>query len=227
MNTFNILIAGDSWGRGEWNKNIKVVHQGLEKYLQHAGHTVTNVSKPGGTLEEIYDIIKSQDLSLYDIVFVFVTDTNRSVTKKYTQQENFFKLDPFCRETIIQRHNTVLTNFFNDLDKLDKEMYLLGGLSNIIDIKCKNVKVAIPSILRLILPEIAKNYEFFFHLGNRYHSNMDRDTINWMWKQNKIWESVQKSKYFQGDGWHPNRKAHKIIYKYLEENVIKKVDNAK
>jgi len=218
----NILIAGDSWGRGEWNKKLEVTHYGLEQYLDDSGSNVKNISKAGGSLEEILENIKKENLDFYDFIFVFVTCTNRSVTNKYTQQENFFNLSPFCKETIIQRHTDILNNFFTKLNTLDKKIYLLGGLSNIPVINYDNLCVAIPSILKLLLPDIAKEYEFFFHLGNKYPLTIDKETVNWMWEQNKIWESIQASDYFKEDGYHPNRDAHRIIYKYLKENIIDK-----
>jgi hypothetical protein len=217
----NILITGDSWAAGEWDKKQVITHCGLQEYFMNAGYSVKNISKPGGTLEEIVSKLDNEDLSLYDYIFVIVTCTNRTVTNKFTNQENFFNLIPFNKETIIHRHKNILDNFFQQLNNYNKPIYLLGGLSVVPSaLGYQNLKVALPSILKFILPKLAKDYEFFFHLGNSYPKHIDKDTIDWMWQQNKIWEQIQSSKYFREDGYHPNRYAHYKVFRYLIENVI-------
>ena len=75
-----ILIAGSSWGRGEWNpQTTEVLHTGLEQYLKDAGHHVINISKSGisnldivGRTASFFDRFPETDV---EKVFVFQTDS--------------------------------------------------------------------------------------------------------------------------------------------------------
>lgn len=53
-----VLIAGDSWGCGCWNKTGNT-HRGLELFLQMKGHIVTNLSVCGYSNTEIYRSLKT------------------------------------------------------------------------------------------------------------------------------------------------------------------------
>ena len=78
----NILICGDSWGCGEWNVTCtEILHTGLEAYLSHDGHSVTNISKGG-----VSNLDRYNRLSMWferfgstgiDTVFVFQTEYTR------------------------------------------------------------------------------------------------------------------------------------------------------
>jgi hypothetical protein len=60
-----IVVAGDSWGCGEWGLDscnpdapFKITHGGLSEYLK-ATHRVVNISKPGGSNWQTYERIKN------------------------------------------------------------------------------------------------------------------------------------------------------------------------
>ena len=44
-----IIIAGGSWGSGEWSHQQTILHGGLGQYLREQGKKVINLSKPGGS----------------------------------------------------------------------------------------------------------------------------------------------------------------------------------
>ena len=51
-----IIIAGDSWGVGEWTDGQRT-HRGLEQYLSDAGHIVINLSRGGMSNMSIIDAL--------------------------------------------------------------------------------------------------------------------------------------------------------------------------
>jgi len=50
-----IIIAGDSWGCGEWEETDtypRVVHSGISQYLKDDGYKVLNVSRGGSNIND-------------------------------------------------------------------------------------------------------------------------------------------------------------------------------
>lgn len=90
-----VLLAGDSWGVGVWQKprvmiktiflrNNKtvwpgVIHKGLEYFLSLKNHDVTNISFGGATNLQIYESLLSQNLKQYDYIFVYYTNPLRDI----------------------------------------------------------------------------------------------------------------------------------------------------
>jgi hypothetical protein len=75
-----IVIAGDSWGKGEWQNNVWT-HEGLEGYLRSSGHKVINASLAGASpgtilsrLELTFESLKETD-QIKNVVRVFVFQT--------------------------------------------------------------------------------------------------------------------------------------------------------
>jgi hypothetical protein len=79
-----IIIAGDSWGYGEWSDSDP--HVGLPQYLTNDGHTVVNLSKAGGSNYEAWyrldNFLIANDYHVKNIekIFVFQTEWDRDLT---------------------------------------------------------------------------------------------------------------------------------------------------
>lgn len=81
-----IIVAGDSWGVGDWNKDGSVTRPGsIEYFLRQEGHNVWNVSLGGGSnaqtlsrLELGLDLAKQNSLPVSK-VFVWQTDWLRNL----------------------------------------------------------------------------------------------------------------------------------------------------
>lgn len=84
-----IIVAGDSWGRGEWDKESTETHNGLEQYLVDDGYKVLNISIPdANNLQVLYALEKTlAELHLVDKlkhvtqIFLFQTSWTRDFRK--------------------------------------------------------------------------------------------------------------------------------------------------
>ena len=217
-----ILLAGDSWGCGEWNIDWTkgCNHKGLEQYLKDDKHDVKNISQPGhtfiNTLEELnYEVEENEK---YDYVFVFVTDANRGIAgsefwaKDYTYKDYQF------------RWNTRIKTFVEVLNTLDiGPIFLLGGLTKCYNsyVKDTKIKIAIPSILELIIPG-GKHYDMCFleHMDKLNKNNASKITIKKIWLQVKVFDDLFKNPIMHPDGDHPNREGHHKIYKFLKDKYL-------
>jgi hypothetical protein len=216
----NILITGDSWGVGEWGNDIldgkKVSHLGLEQYLIDDGYCVDNISMPGGSLNDIIDSLRNADLEKYDYVFVFVTDTFRNQhltpTTYWLEKDNIKKVKSY--------HQTLLRDFLENINLLNKQIVLLGALTKITkkDIKgLKNLTIGIHSIIELLIPGHTQHEIYFGDILYGIPRNIDRELFEYVWEQSFRWTTVQNTSIFRPDECHPNRYGHKKIFKYLKE----------
>jgi len=82
-----IIVAGDSWAKGEWDKNSRtnennvVAHGGLQQYLTEDGHEVIDASLGGQSNLAILSLIR-QKLDAnenIDYIFMFQTDPMREI----------------------------------------------------------------------------------------------------------------------------------------------------
>ena len=105
-----IVIAGDSWGCGEWlrgdlRKNVAtdIVHGGLAQYLTEDGHTVVNLSQGGASNTFIDSAISKhleseslRDRENPDKIIVFQTTYTRDYRFRFDEYvSSAFKA--FCR----------------------------------------------------------------------------------------------------------------------------------
>jgi hypothetical protein len=85
----NILIAGDSWGCGEWPHrsaglpNGVVLHKGLEQYFLDLGFPVTNLSVAGYSNKQSIDaLINCTNLDQFDKIYWIQTDPLREYSEE-------------------------------------------------------------------------------------------------------------------------------------------------
>jgi len=221
-----ILIAGDSWGCGEWEDStgfLRNIHPGLESFLKHDGHTVTNVSKGGADLDGIARQLinvnrKNKKSAKYDLVLVFVTNSFRQLGKKdFWNRKKTYK-------DYLEIHNSNLTNFVKIIDQSNVgPIYLLGGLSKVDKqhVKDTNIKIAIPSILELIIPELTQYDMFFYeHMQLLTQKNINKPMLERVYEQDLIWQKYRDHILLQPDKAHPNRIAHYKIYEHLKNEVL-------
>jgi hypothetical protein len=220
MNAKKILIAGDSWGCGEWEFNSSkdtILHKGLEQYLSDAGHIVHNISIDGASNSDILSsLVGKKD---FDYVFVFVTDTHRDVSN------NEFWKKQFSYQDYLNRHRLLISDFVNKLDKLDKDnIYLLGGLTKVTttDVVNTKINIAIDSVLELIIPGLTQ-FEILFRgklwLLNDIKNvkNVSPNVVDNVYQEDSVLTEITKHPIMYPDTHHPNRHGHKIIFDYLTE----------
>ena len=155
-----VVVAGDSWGCGEWKKEkhvpLNITHQGVAQYFRDAGYNVINLSCGGISLNETWMRLKFlfdgltfytadnskkftvhsnnyQDYTLEDIehIIVFQTEWDRNLTDADALSGGLaLKNLPFTEEM----PGVIMSSWYTKLSELsqqfDKPIGIIGGLSD-------------------------------------------------------------------------------------------------
>ena len=231
-----ILIAGDSWGCGEWPgievESQQPIHQGLAQYIKEDNSNVVNISRGASSNIMIYQSIDSylSRLSNSDITKIFVFQT------EYTRDYPFGREEDWANVT---EANSIadcwIDRFYNLLSELAKKyhckIYLIGGVSDTLaTIQQQGLEIACQSMTNLILTGRPNNdfqpvlswytsndSVFVERLKSVLPNNKLEHLINLIdigyERENILWNNPE---YFYPDGAHPNRKGHKILFDYLK-----------
>jgi hypothetical protein len=281
----NILIAGDSWGLGEWGwtensaeeydqiwqefyntikgadyptnpptfinwknlpsfvlselktqfnflgnqtieyfltrENHRVLHTGLEYYLIESGHSVTNISIPGGSNKFIINTIRlGESLDTFDVIFYFQTDPFRDL-RPYTN----FKKDFTTYKQLISWQNLQLDLTYAQLNKFRTKIYMLGGCSKLnlsLISKYENLLPLIESIPEFLLSDYNHPEIWYSDWYDFIDRQIDIDSLNKLVYNKNIQDSLANYRnLFWPDGHHPNRFGHKKVFDYINENIFK------
>ena len=226
MNCDNVIIIGDSWGRGEWAKDTQIiVHKGLEQYILDDGYTVINYSEPGADCNRIINQIPK--LGERDLLVIFTTDFQRGQIDWHKQSSQSI--------TDFLYHRNDCKNYFikcitKKLLKCTGQVLLLGclGVFNIDDkIKNKNVAI-IPNFCEWLFPDnnFIKDYLFYTRdynfnlLYNLIRNNRNRPLLEAILHQVNINKKIFVNDYFP-DNAHPDRRCHFKLYEHIKEHYLK------
>jgi len=160
-----ILLAGDSWGIGEFSgsgDSYKPTGVGLESILSEKGYYVTNVSQVGISNREIVDRILDQNLNIFDIIIFLQTDPFRDHQQveipkdnqswKRDLNQNF--IDSLTEYTSLDMYfYDYFNGLYSELSNLDKPIICIGGHSILHPciLEYKNLISEIPSVTQLLL----------------------------------------------------------------------------
>jgi hypothetical protein len=149
----NILIIGDSWGLGAFkiaNGAMELVpNTGIESYLSSIGHTVSNISKAGGSNTEQLNILTEllENNNQFDYIIWLYTETTRDalydpiVASTYTELVNLAHRRNFATaQQIYDKHNI--------------PFLVIGGLSVVPQIENTFALTIIPSWLSSLTNDI-------------------------------------------------------------------------
>lgn len=204
-------IVGDSWGRGEWT-NGDITHKGLEQYFIDEGFDVVNLSKSGGALMDAFMTIESLEDPEPHKIFCFVTDTSRGILDFWHSD---WHIDDYKKQ-----HKDTLRDYLRLIDEQGHKVYLIGGLtkveSDIIE-GFKNTEIVCPSMIELIIPDVVLPEVYFVDKLYNIPFNINRETLTWIMQQVDRWDTISKNKFFERDGAHPDRIAHKILFDHIKK----------
>jgi hypothetical protein len=243
-----IIIAGDSWGCGEWyydfeEKTYGVTHTGLEHYFTDIGFDVINVSEGGSSNANSVSRLEnalfkiSDDINDTDYIFFITTDATRDLDCN----------KEILTDTLIQNQSLpllvdrLLDSCYNKLNKLcltnNLNIHMIGGLSNL-DTSVqsyKNLIPIIPSWISLLVGHfddyknicddskfrILSNSKFTIDNINlnRCPLNIANKLIEDLYLYQEVNSLVFRESIFRPDGVHPNREGHKILF----ETLLKKL----
>jgi len=237
-----ILIAGDSWGCGEWarigDSDYGVIHEGLCQYLRDKNYSAINLSNGGTSNWDTYETIKSffdsgahKHLSEpLKLILVFQTEWIRDLRDQ---------TEPTC----VHGHDKIeaITCWQHRLSEIatkhNIKIGLIGGCSDTLcfdnfEKEHPNLFIACQSFTNLCINNEHKIEDpIFFVRSNdnllhkakqhykKYSSKeeLTNDLEKGMyrldtWKNNKQW--------FYPDGLHANRHAHKKLFDFLSDRKI-------
>lgn len=217
-----ILITGDSWGKGEWgwdaNGNYCNTHPGLQAYLEHDGHAVTNVSRGMGSNLDAYRACqKALEKDEFDVIIWFETDPLRDLKpENYHAIRYQFKT---YRE-LLDESSKLRDRSYKDFGSLGQPIRCIGGSSKIdasMMSSYENLLPLISSITELLLdgyehPELWAS-DWIFLIDRQF----DIASINEFLKQKQKQDKLATYKnLFWPDGQHPNRHAWQLVYDHIK-----------
>lgn len=229
-----IIIAGDSWGAGEWDGVNNVVHNGLTQYLVDDGYDVINLSYGGCSTQETHNKIRdflegNRHLhSHIELIIVFQTEwcrdyeahrdhLNRVKSKIYTKDLPYTQVNGFYG-TLSTLHNEYGVRFG-----------IIGGCSDTFKqehVNWPGVDILCQSFTNLLVndDEFVSDPVFFVRPAEEVvelfkKSAQDTDAfindIDKGLKRHETWTANRN--WFYPDGVHANRQGHAKLFNYLKE----------
>ena len=221
----NLLITGCSWPAGEWgyvSGNYQITHRGLALFLNDSGYDVINLSQPGsdnwGAVYVLQSFLKVNSHINLSHIFYFQTDIGRS----------FKFCAPSKSNNLTDEINQLYLELYDRLDQLAMKnnctIHVIGGITDIVvSLKnFKNLKLCLDSWCRLIDPTLpltglVDKSSIEFLDDHCYDKKQIEPIADQALARYKFFDS--NPYYFQPDGTHPNRLAHKLLVEYLSNYV--------
>ena len=169
----NILIAGDSWGIGVFSgqgDTYGPTGQGIQTILEEKGHTVSNISKGGGSNGLMIERLSVFDLSTVDYIIFLQTDIFREhhyygkqyptdISTRWKLLEQSF-VDSLSEYDSIQQYiDKYFDRLYSTLNSYNKLILMVGGWSQLHPsvTKYPNLIPAVYSATKLLIPELKQD----------------------------------------------------------------------
>ena len=209
-----IVIAGDSWGCGEWdfvNDIHAVSHLGLEKYFTDYGCEVYNLSRGASSNNDSVNQLSSDFVKTInpDIVFWFQTDPIRDL-RPYDKT-----LFPQTVSDLIEQQNDLIKKTYERLNALDIKIHCIGGTVKLSPsiINYPNLNLFIDSVIEFFGGTAP---EFWISEWIQCDDLISTDFLDELYTMTMYDPSKTLPKeWFHPDGFHPNRFAHQKIFEYI------------
>lgn len=241
-----ILIAGDSWGLGEWHvdrhKKYCVAHPGLAGYLRNDNYPVVNLSVSASTnwqiLDRIAQFFESGAAALLpspvDKIFIFQTEWIRDYRLRWHNPVKYTNPVISCHITKFTQdlRDTNLDLWYKGLSELavthSVKVALIGGCSDTKLIEYPNVQVACQSLTNLLINDCSEieNPVYCFRPESEFVAEAkrtaDNDALEFLMQEISCAESREQlwkshPEWFWPDGNHANRQAHYKLYQFLKK----------
>jgi hypothetical protein len=234
-----IVVAGDSWGCGEWSPtSFTVTHGGLAEYLTRT-HKVVNLSRPGGSNWQSYERLKNfftsgcaeHSAEKTTHIFVFQTEWWRDfklLTPFPRNNHSLYDFSELASKDFIQ----IIYNWYYRLSELAQEnqvkIGIIGGMSdteyfNNFSNEIPGVFVACQSMVNLCINDnhlvTTPCYGIvFYDIVEQLKKYINLDQLNCFIDQSLERDEIlcEYKKWFWPDAHHGNRLAHHKLY-----NIVK------
>jgi len=241
------MIAGDSWGCGEWNLGCSnLLHLGLQQNLIEDGHQVCNISKGGiSNLDMIYRLsayFERLDQQLPDLILVFQTEYCRDF-KHDVMQTDFFGSDDWKDvKEIAHLRNRYIERFYFRLSEISMQISvpikIIGGCSDTMhfddmskdylgcDIACQSLtNLILSGNDRISNPVFSWYGKAAINFVKKIHGVLStKSLVDFLDEIDRGFEREcllkEHPEFFYPDGKHPNRVGHKILFDFLKSQKI-------
>ena len=215
-----IIIIGDSWGVGEWDKDCNLSGPGFGQYLM-LHDRVVNLSAGGGSntqsLDRLCKFLDKFNPDEYDTFYWIITCPSRCIdirdhlplTKSLEQVflETLHK--SMHRAQCIAQHYGIQINLIGGLCDLD----------NVNMVEFDRLDIKVPSWGSLSHDQYATSPVYPMHwpeIGELIRKSYPHHLQSW----NSIADIIIKkneilNRIFHTDGYHPDRHGHKILHDHL------------
>lgn len=209
---YTIVIAGDSWGCGEWDNiddnTLGVTHLGLEKYLTDYGCKVYNLSEGGASNSySIKKLFFSKWLKP-DMIFWFQTDPMRDL-RPY-DKASF----PQTVADLIKQQDILIDKTYATLNSLGMKIHCLGGTS-----KISPSIISYPNLIPLInsiIDFLGSNApEFWISDWIQDENLISKEFIDELYTIPDVRKYLPKEWFHPASSPHPNREAHRKIFEFI------------
>lgn len=235
----NILIAGDSWGCGQWGddgaRGFVTIDPTYARRLSHIhGMTVANIAHGGAANDMMQFLLMSflrANTTQWDVVYFFQSDPFRSqVFADITKTPSL--------SALADDHLNMLYGNLNELQCKHRVPIRLVGGSSDVDVGHAarwGVGTAMPSITQFLLPaHTPTRYHYtddvFIALGERIDASKRSDLkAEWcaihdiVMTKSDFWEN--NPTYFYPDAVHPNRVGCEKVADALALDAIRVREN--
>jgi hypothetical protein len=239
-----IVIAGDSWGCGEWlrdSQSYSISHPGIAQYLHDSNHNVVNLSSPGGanitSSQRVEDFIKTNSCLQITRVIVFQTEWSRDL----------FLEDPdaLSKELITDGYqglkNRLISRFYRGLSEVALKnnipIHLVGGCSDLMwsdqfETEYPGLHIACQSLFNLLTNGNHRNPDPVYCVFTKFTENdiksirkylSDKDLVILLEDVDRGTRRAQQwtdhKEYFYPDGNHANRTGHRVLFEFLKTQI--------
>lgn len=237
----NYLIAGDSWGCGEWLPDSKgIAHTGIQHYLEQDGHTVVNISRGGISNQDIVTRIALYLERFAELqprqILVFQTEFDRDY--KHRDRQMDYGANDWCTPQKIP--DIWVARFYHGLSQIAQRhgvsIGIIGGCSDTLwfddmDLDYPGCQILCQSMINLVLHQdhrvrnpvlswyTKQSAEFVQSM--RTHVQTDHGLLLLL---DHIQQGLDREclvlehpEWFYPDGVHANRHAHLVLYQHISK----------
>jgi hypothetical protein len=210
---FNADQFGDASGY------YTVLHNGLQQYFEDAGHSVTNISVAGESIQYATCQLAQSMLDEYTHIIWLQTDPLRNLTP-YTN----FEIKYRTIDSLIDQQQEILQQSYCELNSLGKKINCLGGCSKLnVELMSgfSNLYPIIDSIPEFLLPHYSHPKIWHSDWYTKIGRLMDIDSLDKLVDLKKTQDSlIDEKEFFWPDGGHPNRHGIKKVFDYLVDRLV-------
>lgn len=244
-----VIIAGGSWGCGEWgavpggteaSSAGGITHPGLAQYLLADGYQVVNLSQPGGSNKQTADRVASflNCNRHLDITCVIAIQTE-------WVRDLFIESPTIISEDVTHGYhdlkNRIISRFYNYLSQASVQyhvpIYLVGGCSDTIWLdrfadEYPGLQIICQSLTNLLINKDHRNTDPVHCI----FSKRDEEELKYIKKHiggadlellltdiergtQRVTAWSNNKEYFYPDGFHANRHGHKILFELLRAQI--------